>query len=72
MAVCSMKLRPEKWPRLSEQQTPIYKWNPGGFTKVQSCPRRRRLRRTDAVGNSGHTTKLVFYAALASLGISKP
>jgi uncharacterized protein len=64
--------RPEKWLRLSEQQTPIYKWSPGGFTKVQSCPRRRRLRRTDAVVNSGRTTDFIFYAAFASVGMSKP
>jgi hypothetical protein len=68
----TVKYTIEKWLRLSEQQTPIYKWKPGGFTKVQSCPRRRRLRRTDAVGNSGRTTKLVFYAACASVGMSKP
>ena len=62
----------QKWSRLSEQQTPIYKWRPGGFTKVQSCPRRRRLRRTDAVVNSGRTTDLIFYAACAFAGISNP
>ena len=31
----------EKWPRLSEQHSPIYKWTAGGLPKVQSCPRRR-------------------------------
>ena len=31
----------QKWPRLSEQHSPIYKWTAGGLPKVQSCPRRR-------------------------------
>jgi len=31
----------EKWPRMSEQLSPIYKWTQGGLLKVQSCPRRR-------------------------------
>ncbi len=32
---------PEKWSRLFEQFSPIYKWIPGGLSEVQSCPRRR-------------------------------
>ncbi len=31
----------EKWLRLFEQFSPIYKWIPGGSQTVQSCPRRR-------------------------------
>ena len=31
----------QKWPRLFEQLSPIYKWTPGGLRTVQSCPRRR-------------------------------
>src|ERR1017187_9178493 len=31
----------QKWLRLSEQLSPIYKWTAGGFVTVQSCPRRR-------------------------------
>jgi site-specific recombinase XerD len=31
----------EKWPRLSEQHSPIHKWNPSGLPTMQSCPRRR-------------------------------
>jgi hypothetical protein len=50
---------PEKWPRLFEQHSPIYKWSPGGLGKMQSCPLRRATR-----GASG----ISFYAASASLG----
>lgn len=32
---------PEKWPRLSEQHSPIFKWTPCGLPTVQRCPRRR-------------------------------
>src|SRR3972149_2832391 len=31
----------QKWLRLFEQLSPIYKWTPGELRKVQSCPRRR-------------------------------
>lgn len=31
----------EKWPRLSEQHSPILKWTACGLPTVQSCPRRR-------------------------------
>ena len=31
----------QKWLRLFEQLSPIYKWILGGSAKVQSCPRRR-------------------------------
>ena len=31
----------EKWLRLSEQSSPIFKWTAGGLRTVQSCPRRR-------------------------------
>jgi hypothetical protein len=33
--------REQRWSRLFEQLSPIYKWVPGGLRKVQSCPRRR-------------------------------
>ena len=33
--------RKQKWPRLSEQLSPIYKWTASGLQTVQSCPRRR-------------------------------
>ena len=48
----------QKWPRLFEQLSPIYKWTAGGLQTVQSCPRRRSVacdEPTDAVGNSGRT-----------------
>ncbi len=38
----------QKWLRLFEQISPIYKWTPGGFRKVQSCPRRRASLATNA------------------------
>lgn len=31
----------QKWSRLFEQLSPIYKWVPGGLRQVQSCPWRR-------------------------------
>ena len=31
----------EQWPRLSEPQSPTFKWTAGGLQTVQSCPRRR-------------------------------
>ncbi len=38
----------EKWFRLFEQLSPIYKWTPGRLLKVQSCPRRRASLATNA------------------------
>ena len=38
----------QKWSRLFEQLSPIYKWIPGGLAKVQSCPRRRASLATNA------------------------
>ena len=38
----------QKWLRLSEQLSPIYKWTEGGLLKVQSCPRRRASLATNA------------------------
>ena len=38
----------QKWPRLFEQQTPIYKWKAGGLETRQSCPRRRASGTTNA------------------------
>jgi hypothetical protein len=60
----------EKWPRLSEQLSPIYKWTAGGLQTVQSCPRWRSALATNrptrwatrgAPWNSS-------YAAIATLG----
>jgi hypothetical protein len=64
------KLEDEKWPRLSEQLSPIYKWTAGGLQTVQSCPRWRSALATNrpprwatrgAPWNSS-------YAAIATLG----
>jgi hypothetical protein len=33
--------RKQKWPRLLEQLSPIFKWTAGGLQTVLSCPRRR-------------------------------
>ena len=33
--------RQEKWPRLSKQHSPTFKWTAGGLQTVQSCRRRR-------------------------------
>ena len=30
----------QKWLRLFEQLSPIFKWIPGGLVTVQCCPRR--------------------------------
>jgi hypothetical protein len=38
----------QKWLRLFEQLSPIYKWIPGGLATVQSCPRRRASLATNA------------------------
>ena len=38
----------EKWLRLFEQHSPIYKWTLSGLQKVQSCPRRRASLATNA------------------------
>jgi type I restriction enzyme M protein len=39
--ICDPACGTEKWSRLFEQLSPIYKWAPGGLPEVQSCPRRR-------------------------------
>jgi hypothetical protein len=59
----------EKWSRLFEQLSPIYKWVPGGLgrCRVVHGGGRRLRRTTDAVGNSGRTTNS-FYAAIWSFG----
>ena len=31
----------QKWPRLSKQHSPTFKWTAGRLQTVQSCPRRR-------------------------------
>src|SRR6266571_2601533 len=41
-------VRGQKWLRLFEQFSPIYKWTPGGLAKGQSCPRRRASLATNA------------------------
>ena len=38
---CQSSAQSEKWFRLFEQLSPIYKWNPGGLDTVQSCTVRR-------------------------------
>ena len=37
----------ERWLRLFERLSPIYKWTPGELRKVQSCPRRREALATN-------------------------
>ena len=41
------QIHDQKWSRLFEQLSPIYKWVPGGLSEVQSCPRRRSALATD-------------------------
>jgi 8-oxo-dGTP pyrophosphatase MutT (NUDIX family) len=60
----------EKWPRLSEQLSPIVKWTAGGLQTVQSCPRRRSALATNrptrwATRGAPGTSS---YAAIASVG----
>ncbi len=43
-----VRLLAQKWFRLFEQLSPIYKWTPGRLLKVQSCPRRRASLATNA------------------------
>jgi hypothetical protein len=38
----------QKWLRLFEQLSPIFKWTAGGLPTVQSCPRRRAPLATNA------------------------
>ena len=60
----------EKWPRLFEQLSPIYKWTLGGLPKVQSCPRRRASLATNAEPRwaTRGAPGISFYAASSSLG----
>jgi hypothetical protein len=51
-------LAKEKWLRLSEQHSPIYKWNSGGLN-VRRCPQVCATRGAPGIS---------FYAASASLG----
>jgi len=67
--------RPEKWLGSSEQQSPIYKWTPGGLVKVQSYPRSPDSLRSLYSwldGGRGWVTRgaprVSFYAASLSLG----
>ena len=57
----------EKWLRLFEQLSPIYKWTPDRLRKVQSCPRRLRVAcdgRRAAMGNSGYTEDFILSGQL--------
>ncbi len=60
----------QKWSRLFEQLSPIYKWTPGGLPKVQSCPRRRASLATNAEPRwaTRGAPGISFYAASASFG----
>ncbi len=64
--------RNEKWRRLFEQHSPIYKWTAGGLLTVQSCPRRRASLATNARrgGQLGAHQRSSSYAA--SLCCGKP
>ena len=44
----NLNRRGQKWLRLFEQLSPIYRWSPGELRKVQSCPRRRASLATNA------------------------
>jgi serine/threonine protein kinase len=60
----------QKWPRLSEQLSPILKWIPCGLPTVQSCPRRRASLATNARrgGQLGAHQRSSSYAAIFSCG----
>lgn len=62
----------EKWLRLSEQLSPIYKLTAGGLPKVQSCPRRRWSLATNQPTRwaTRGTTGISFYAASFMCGKS--
>ena len=63
----------QKWLRLFEQHSPIYKWSPGGWVTVQSCPRRRPCGAYHAHGRAARWSTrgaqtFSFYAATCSVG----
>ena len=63
-------LREEKWPRLSEQHAPIFKWTAGGLQTVQSCPRRRSALATNRPTRwaTRGAPAISSYAAMAKAG----
>ena len=60
----------EKWPRLSEQHAPIFKWTAGGLQTVQSCPRRRSALATNRPTRwaTRGAPAISSYAAMAKAG----
>ena len=60
----------EKWLRLFEQLSPIYKWTPGGSQTVQCCPRRRSALATNRPTRwtTRGTPRFSSYAASANFG----
>ena len=60
----------QKWSRLFEQLSPIYKWTAGGLPKVQSCPRRRSALATNRPTRwaTRGATAISSYAAMAKAG----
>ena len=68
----------QQWPRLSEQQSPIFKWKRGWVVEMQSCPRRRAgcltpARTSAAVGNSGRIGNLILnFISRSHLHVGQP
>jgi hypothetical protein len=62
--------QPQKWPRLSEQHAPIFKWTAGGLQTVQSCPRRRSALATNRPTRwaTRGAPAISSYAAMAKAG----
>ena len=60
----------QKWPRLSEQLSPSFKWTAGGLQTVQSCPRRRSALATNRPTRwaTRGAPRMSSYAAIARVG----